>query len=80
MTQAELERLRRHREEMVIAIAEGLSLDAARERLASYRANLRRLAAVSTAPTPPVSPPRPAPAEAGAQPGEEPSGFWWNRD
>lgn len=36
-------RRRRHLEEMQLAIAEGLSLDQARERLASYRAQERRL-------------------------------------
>ena len=37
-------RLRRHREEMELAIVEGLSIEAARERLRTYRAHLPRMA------------------------------------
>ena len=74
MTDRELERMRRHREAMEVAIAEGLTLDAARERVSSYRAHLRRLAADSVAaPTP--APPRPAAHAARPQ-----QAFWWNKD
>lgn len=62
------EQLRRHREELEVALAEGLPLDAARARLASYRDHLPRLGApIDTGLVPP-----PAEAERPLQ--------WWQRD
>ena len=41
---APAERMRRHREELQLALSERLSLDQARERLRTYRDHLPRLA------------------------------------
>lgn len=71
MTDAQLRRMRRHREEMQFAIAEGLSLGEARERLRSYRSNLKRLAGEAAA--------APAPAVPAPPPAERPQ-LWWQRD
>jgi hypothetical protein len=67
--QRDVERLRRHREEMQVAIAEGLSLEGARERLDSFRAHAARLDA-DRAPVPvaPAASPRPLLPQ------------WWQRD
>ena len=62
-------RLRRHREEMEVAIVDGLSLEEARERLRSYQAHLPRLAAPiegSIAQPQPAEPARPV--------------HWWQRE
>ena len=74
MTDREFERMRRHREAMEVAIAEGLTLDAARERVSSYRAHLRRLAADSVAAPTPTTPRAPA-AEARPR-----LPYWYERD
>ena len=73
-----LERMRRHREEMELALAEGLTLDEARQRLASYRDHRPRLdapvapaAALSGAPSPVLV----APADE-----DEDRRPWWQRD
>ena len=63
------EQLRRHREEMEFAVAHGLSLEEARQRLASYRAHLPRLGAPTDERAlvpPPVEAERPL--------------QWWQRD
>jgi hypothetical protein len=67
--QSALERMRRHREEMQLAVAEGLSLEAARERLATLRAHASRL---YVDPAPELVPP--------AGPQAEPVLQWWQRD
>lgn len=74
------ERRRLHREEMQLAVREGLSLDEARERLASYRAHAPRLdapiaASIAQAAAPAAT--LTAPADAGE--GDEADQPWWMR-
>jgi len=55
--QKQIDKMRRHRLALELALREGLSLDAARERLASLAVHRQRLAA----PPPPAPPPAPPP-------------------
>lgn len=62
--QKRIDRMRQHREELALAIAQGLTLDQARERLASFRDHRPRLEA-------PIG-------EPAARPERLP--HWWERD
>jgi hypothetical protein len=75
MTRRALERMRRHREEMELAIAEQLTLDQAR-RICAERRRLRRSATRSTLPLPASAPPSTSPSP----PAQEPAQPWWMRD
>jgi hypothetical protein len=71
----EIEKMRRHREELQLAIAEGLTLDQARERLASYRNHEPRLGA---RPLPPKA--EPERVEPPIEDEDDRPLPWWRRD
>jgi hypothetical protein len=73
---------RRHLEEMRLALAEGLSIDAARERLSSYRDHLPRLAMPSAPAAALAAQPAPCVAAGAADDDEadERRLQWWQRD
>jgi hypothetical protein len=54
--QKQVDRMRRHREELQLALAERLTLDEARERLRSYNDHRPRLEAAAPAPDAPARP------------------------